>query len=57
MKRYGILTIYNCGRVKTHYVEAENVDMLWNQFYKHHNKKKIQEATIYSWENINVKKG
>ena len=53
MKRYGIFTTYNCGRTTTHYVEAENDEEMWKEFYKHHNKKKIYDAAIYSWKKMN----
>ena len=48
MIHYGIFVIYKCGRTKTHYVDAKNEETMWKQFYKHHNKKKIEEASIYS---------
>lgn len=48
MVRYGIFTIYKCGRTKTHYIDAEDREVMWDKFYKHHDKNKIEDAGVYS---------
>lgn len=52
MVRYGILTIYKCGRSKTYYVVAENRESMWKKFYRSHKKDAIDDASVYSEEII-----
>ena len=54
MIRYGILTIYKCGRTKKFYVDAEDRESMWKKFYRNHKKETIDEASVYSEEIMDV---